>query len=287
MEGSEVEKKKGKKKMKDVHGQWRKKSELGKMSHLRLMRRCHVADSFPPKVRVSQLQNGQGLSLRGHENWRFYQELSWKCDSGIHNGNAMAAERRTPWHYDLVDGDTCGENGFRAFAGCARMMNSRGRRCNLGARKEGLEAGFGKRDSRVTDRHGTLTLKCAIEQSSNDNYGKKGGESNSNYVVPLVNSSPFSNSSCITHLNKRIPDTIIKAHVLSAIPLLPPSTHVTLLRDDIWFPCYPMFHSRAKVHGSGAIGLLCYAIWEFENWKFFWVLLCLNSKEEDGVLTAA
>ncbi|WVY93528.1 hypothetical protein V8G54_032616 [Vigna mungo] len=89
------------------------------------------------------------------------------------------------------------------------------------ARKEGIEAGFGKRDFGVPDRHGTLTLKCAIERSSNGSDGKKGGVSNSNYVVPLDNSSPFSNSSCITRplaeilrdLNKRIPDTIVKAHV--------------------------------------------------------------------------
>ncbi|XP_014514724.1 DNA repair RAD52-like protein 2, chloroplastic [Vigna radiata var. radiata] len=89
------------------------------------------------------------------------------------------------------------------------------------ARKEGLEVGFGKRDFGVTDRYGTLTLKCAIERSSNGSDGKKGGVSNSNYVVPLDNSSPFSNSSCITRplaeilrdLNKRIPDTIVKAHV--------------------------------------------------------------------------
>jgi len=88
-------------------------------------------------------------------------------------------------------------------------------------RKEGFEAGFAKRDFGVTDRHGRLTLTCAIERSSNGSDGKKGGVSNSNYVVPLDNSSPFSNSSCITRplaeilrdLNKRIPDTIVKAHV--------------------------------------------------------------------------
>ncbi|KAK7358078.1 hypothetical protein VNO80_17378 [Phaseolus coccineus] len=88
-------------------------------------------------------------------------------------------------------------------------------------RKEGFEAGFGKRNFGVKDRHGSLTLKCAIERSSNGSDGKKGGVSNSNYVVPLDNSSPFSNSSCITRplaeilrdLNKRIPDTIVKAHV--------------------------------------------------------------------------
>lgn len=88
-------------------------------------------------------------------------------------------------------------------------------------RKEGFEAGFGKRNFGVKDRHGSLTLKCGIERSSNGSDGKKGGVSNSNYVVPLDNSSPFSNSSCITRplaeilrdLNKRIPDTIVKAHV--------------------------------------------------------------------------
>jgi len=89
------------------------------------------------------------------------------------------------------------------------------------ARKEDFGAGFGRRDFGVTDRHGILTMKCAIERSSNGSDGKKGGVSNSNYVVPLDNSSPFSNSSCITRplaeilrdLNKRIPDTIVKGHV--------------------------------------------------------------------------
>ncbi|CAJ1977835.1 unnamed protein product [Sphenostylis stenocarpa] len=82
-------------------------------------------------------------------------------------------------------------------------------------RKEGFEAVFGKRDYGGTDRLGTLTLKCAIERSNNSSDGKKSGLSNSNYVVPL------DNSSCITRplaeilrdLNKRIPDTIVKAHV--------------------------------------------------------------------------
>lgn len=31
-----------------------------------------------------------------------------------------------------VDGDTCEESEFRAFAGCARMMNLRGRIYDLG-----------------------------------------------------------------------------------------------------------------------------------------------------------
>ncbi|KAK7343210.1 hypothetical protein VNO77_11775 [Canavalia gladiata] len=88
-------------------------------------------------------------------------------------------------------------------------------------RKEGFEPGFRKRNFGVKHRLGTLSLKCALERSSNSSDGKKGGVSNSNYVVPLDNSSPFSNSSCITRplaeilrdLNKRIPDTIVKAHV--------------------------------------------------------------------------
>ncbi|KAK7390688.1 hypothetical protein VNO78_18694 [Psophocarpus tetragonolobus] len=93
--------------------------------------------------------------------------------------------------------------------------------CNP-TRKEGFEPlfGFGKKD-----RLGNLTLKCALERSSNSSDGKKGAVSNSNYVVPLDNSSPFSNSSCITRplaeilrdLNKRIPDTIVKANV-SGVP---------------------------------------------------------------------
>ncbi|WVZ04811.1 hypothetical protein V8G54_018157 [Vigna mungo] len=148
-------------------------------SHWRPMRRCHVEDPFPPKVRISQLQNGQGLSLRRHENWRFYHELTWKHDSGIHNSNMIAAQRRMPWPYDSVDGETCEENKFHAFTSCARMMNSIGRKCDLG--------NFGLRD-----RHGTLTLKCVIERSSNDSDGKKR-----------------------KHLNKRIADTIVKAHVPS------------------------------------------------------------------------
>nr|KYP75543.1 hypothetical protein KK1_008282 [Cajanus cajan] len=88
-------------------------------------------------------------------------------------------------------------------------------------RKEGFEPVFGKRVFGITDRVGTLTLKCTHERSSKSSDGKKGGVSNSNYVVPLDNSSPFSNSSCITRplaeilrdLNKRIPDTIVKARV--------------------------------------------------------------------------
>ncbi|KAJ1382441.1 hypothetical protein SESBI_44277, partial [Sesbania bispinosa] len=99
-------------------------------------------------------------------------------------------------------------------------------------KKEGLEVGFvGRRNFGVTDRLGTLSLNCALERSSNSNSndGKKGGVSNSNYVVPLDNSFPFSNSSCITRplaeilrdLNKRIPDTIVKAHV-PGDPSLPP-----------------------------------------------------------------
>lgn len=90
-------------------------------------------------------------------------------------------------------------------------------------KKGSLELGFVRRDFGVKGRIGTLSLKCSLERSSNSNSndGKKGGVSNSNYVVPLDNSFPFSNSSCITRplaeilrdLNKRIPDTIVKAHV--------------------------------------------------------------------------
>ncbi|XP_027364851.1 DNA repair RAD52-like protein 2, chloroplastic, partial [Abrus precatorius] len=88
-------------------------------------------------------------------------------------------------------------------------------------RKEGFEPGLRKRNIGITDRLCTLSLKCALERSSSSSDGKKGGVSNSNYVVPLDNSSPFSNSSCITRplaeilrdLNKRIPDNIVKSHV--------------------------------------------------------------------------
>ncbi|KAK7310230.1 hypothetical protein RJT34_07616 [Clitoria ternatea] len=81
---------------------------------------------------------------------------------------------------------------------------------------------FGKTNFALQNRHGTLFLNCALERSSSSSSdGKKGSVSNSNYVVPLDNSSPFSNSSCMTRplaeilrdLNKRIPDTIVKAHV--------------------------------------------------------------------------
>lgn len=88
-------------------------------------------------------------------------------------------------------------------------------------KKEDFERGFARRNFGVTGRFGILPIKCALERSSNSNDGKKGGLSNSNYVVPLDNSFPFSNSSCITRplaeilrdLNKRIPDTIVKAHI--------------------------------------------------------------------------
>lgn len=81
-----------------------------------------------------------------------------------------------------------------------------------------------RRNLRGTGRPGSLFLVNALERSnsgSKSNDGKKGGVSNSNYVVPLDKSFPFSNSSCITRplaeilrdLNKRIPDNIVKAHV--------------------------------------------------------------------------
>lgn len=98
--------------------------------------------------------------------------------------------------------------------------------CYKQTRKEDIELGFTRRRSfGVTGRLGTLPLKCALERSSsssssNSNDGKKGGVSNSNYVVPLDNSFPFSNSSItrplaeiLRDLNKRIPDTIVKAPI--------------------------------------------------------------------------
>ncbi|XP_061364169.1 DNA repair RAD52-like protein 2, chloroplastic [Gastrolobium bilobum] len=95
------------------------------------------------------------------------------------------------------------------------------------SRKEGLEVGFvRKKNFGVTDRLGTLSVKCALERGSNSSDGKKGGVSNSNYVVPL------DNSSCITRplaeilrdLNKRIPDTIVRAPIpgdSSAVTFIP------------------------------------------------------------------
>ncbi|XP_028799223.1 DNA repair RAD52-like protein 2, chloroplastic isoform X2 [Neltuma alba] len=92
-----------------------------------------------------------------------------------------------------------------------------------------------RRNLRRVGLPGSLSLVSALERSnsgSNSSDGKKGGVSNSNYVVPLDKSSPFSNSSCITRplaeilrdLNKRIPDNIAKVHVhgdSSAATLIP------------------------------------------------------------------
>ncbi|KAK4265096.1 hypothetical protein QN277_026193 [Acacia crassicarpa] len=80
------------------------------------------------------------------------------------------------------------------------------------------------RNLRRTGLPGMLFIVSAVERSNsggNSSDGKKGSVSNSNYVVPLDKSFPFSNSSCITRplaeilrdLNKRIPDNIVKAHV--------------------------------------------------------------------------
>lgn len=69
------------------------------------------------------------------------------------------------------------------------------------------------------------SVKCGALERSSD--GKKGGGvSNSNYVVPLDNSSPFS---CINRplaeilrdLNKRIPDAIVKPPDSSASTFIP------------------------------------------------------------------
>ncbi|WVZ12662.1 hypothetical protein V8G54_017192 [Vigna mungo] len=80
---------------------------------------------------------------------QFYHKLSWKRDLSIHNGGAIVVQRKTQWHYDSFDGDTCEENEFRAFVGCARIMNARERRCDLGvvgmvilAKNEGHDVDF-------------------------------------------------------------------------------------------------------------------------------------------------
>ncbi|XP_054806501.1 DNA repair RAD52-like protein 2, chloroplastic [Prosopis cineraria] len=91
-----------------------------------------------------------------------------------------------------------------------------------------------QRNLRRTGFPGSLSLVSALERSnsgSNSSDGKKGGVSNSNYVVPLDKSFPFSNSSItrplaeiLRDLNKRIPDNIVKPHVdgdPSAATLIP------------------------------------------------------------------
>ncbi|WVZ12270.1 hypothetical protein V8G54_016800 [Vigna mungo] len=161
------------------------------------MRRCHVADPSPPKVRVSQLHNGQELEVLP----QIAMEASqwWRDRCAKENTMALQFGPRN------FDGDTCKENEFRAFAGCARMMNARERRCDLG-------------------------------------------------VVGMV------------ILAKD------KSHDVGFL-------RVMEFRDGGLSWC----RSRARVHGSDAIGFLCYAIWEFKNCDFFWVLLCLNRDEEDDV----
>ncbi|KAI4343470.1 hypothetical protein L6164_010814 [Bauhinia variegata] len=75
--------------------------------------------------------------------------------------------------------------------------------------------------SRRNNLRGSTSLVCALERSNNSSDGKKGGISNTNYVVPLDKSFPFSNSSCMTRplieilrdLNKKIPDNLVKTHV--------------------------------------------------------------------------
>ncbi|KAI4336457.1 hypothetical protein L6164_014982 [Bauhinia variegata] len=75
--------------------------------------------------------------------------------------------------------------------------------------------------SRGNNLRGATNLVCALQRNNSSSDGKKGGVSNSNYVVPLDKSFSFSNSSCITRplneilrdLNKKIPDNLVKPHL--------------------------------------------------------------------------
>ncbi|KOM39946.1 hypothetical protein LR48_Vigan04g014400 [Vigna angularis] len=91
------------------------------------MRRRYMADPFPSKFTVSQLQNGQGLSLQLEVLPRIVVEARFRYSQRRRDcyakENAMAlrfgprdVNEFLVLFWMQVDGDTCEENEFRAFA---------------------------------------------------------------------------------------------------------------------------------------------------------------------------
>ncbi|KAI9076098.1 hypothetical protein K1719_041912 [Acacia pycnantha] len=94
-----------------------------------------------------------------------------------------------------------------------------------------LVRGPRRRNLQRTGLPGSLSIVSSLERSNSGDDcsdGKNGGVSNSNYVVPLDKSFPFSDPSSITRplaeilsdLKKKIPDNIVKADV-HGNPLIP------------------------------------------------------------------
>lgn len=171
-------------------------------------------------------------------------------------------------------------------------------------------------------------LVCAVERSntgsssSSSSDGKKGGGlSNSNYVVPLDKTFPYSNSSItrpldeiLRDLNKKIPDNIIvKGHAhrddLSASTLIP--WYSGLLKFEIYYAYsfffsflsnrYLVVHKRPGFVCCGRQDRLLKDLFEnilrnlitsinFKTWVFFfftsycvdWHILRLNSNGKGG-----